>query len=81
VAGEFVHFIGNAHIYDDHIEPLKIQLKNDPYEFPDLVINEKRDNIDDYKNIEFNCFVVNDASTIDYPKLQKPRNIKICSIL
>ena len=51
--GELVHFIGNAHIYDDHVEPLKIQLKNDPYEFPDLVINEKRDNIDDYKIEDF----------------------------
>ena len=36
--GEFVHFIGNAHIYDDHIEPLKLQLENEPYEFPDLEI-------------------------------------------
>ena len=52
-AGEFVHFIGNAHIYDDHVEPLKIQLKNDPYEFPDLVINKKRDNIDNYKLEDF----------------------------
>ena len=52
-AGEFVHFIGNAHIYDDHIEPLKIQLKNEPYEFPDLVIKEKRKNIDDYKFEDF----------------------------
>jgi len=52
-AGEFVHFIGNAHIYDDHVEPLKIQLKNDPYEFPDLVINKKRDNIDNYKLKDF----------------------------
>ena len=52
-AGEFVHFIGNAHIYDDHIEPLKIQLKNEPYEFPDLEIKEKRKNIDDYKFEDF----------------------------
>ena len=46
--GEFVHFIGNAHIYDDHIEPLKLQLENEPYEFPELEIKEKRENIDDY---------------------------------
>ena len=52
-AGEFVHFIGNAHIYDDHIEPLKIQLENEPYEFPDLEIKEKRENIDDYKFEDF----------------------------
>ena len=52
-AGEFVHFIGNAHIYDDHIEQLKIQLKNEPYEFPDVVIKEKLKNIVDYKFEDF----------------------------
>ena len=51
-AGEFVHFIGNAHIYDDHIEPLKLQLENEPYEFPDVDI-KKRENIDDYKFEDF----------------------------
>ena len=40
--GEFVHFIGNAHIYDDHIEPLKLQLNNEPYDFPVLNIKKKR---------------------------------------
>ena len=52
-AGQFVHFIGNAHIYDDHIEPLKLQLNNEPYDFPVLNIKEKRENIDDYKFEDF----------------------------
>tara|TARA_B100000963_G_scaffold47163_1_gene35442 strand:- start:6398 stop:7282 length:885 start_codon:yes stop_codon:yes gene_type:complete len=52
-AGEFVHFIGNAHIYDDHVEPLKLQLNNEPYDFPVLDIKEKRENIDDYKFEDF----------------------------
>ena len=39
--GQFVHFIGNAHIYDDHIEPLKLQLNNEPYDFPVLNIKKK----------------------------------------
>ena len=52
-AHEFIHFLGNMHIYDDHIEPLKIQLENEPYEFPDLEIKEKRENIDDYKFEDF----------------------------
>ena len=30
-AKEFIHFIGNAHIYSDHIEPLKIQLNRTPF--------------------------------------------------
>ena len=51
--GEFVHFIGNAHIYDDHVEPLKLQLENEPYEFPDLEIKNKRENIDNYKFEDF----------------------------
>lgn len=51
--GQFVHFIGNAHIYDDHIEPLKLQLNNEPYDFPVLNIKEKRENIDDYKFEDF----------------------------
>ena len=51
--GEFVHFIGNAHIYDDHVEPLKLQLENEPYDFPDLEIKSKRKNIDDYKFEDF----------------------------
>jgi len=52
---EFIHFIGNAHIYDDHIEPLKKQIERVPYEFPDIIVN-KRDSIDDYS---FNDIKVN----------------------
>ena len=53
---EFIHFIGNAHIYDDHVEPLKEQIDRVPYEFPDIIVN-KRDSIDDYS---FNDIKVND---------------------
>ena len=41
-AKEFIHFIGNAHIYDDHIDVLEQQLSNEPYEPPDLIISEKK---------------------------------------
>lgn len=56
-AGEFVHFIGNMHIYDDHISVLKEQVKKSPYEFPNLKINEKKEKIEDY---ELKDFVVKD---------------------
>jgi len=52
-AREFVHFIGNAHIYDDHIEQLKEQITRVPYESPKLVIKNKYDNINDYKLEDF----------------------------
>ena len=46
-AEEFVHFIGNSHIYKQHIEPLKEQVTRIPKEFPKIVIN-KKENINDY---------------------------------
>jgi thymidylate synthase len=60
-AYEFVYFLGNCHIYEEHIEPLKEILMRDPYEFPTLHINikdteiglQRRDNISDYKVEDF----------------------------
>jgi len=48
IADEFVYYLGNAHIYDDHFEPLRIQLEREPYPFPKIEINKKHDNINDY---------------------------------
>ena len=47
-ASEFIHFIGNAHIYEDHAEPLLEQIKREPKNEPTLEIIQKRENIDDY---------------------------------
>jgi thymidylate synthase len=59
-AYEFVHFIGNAHIYEEHIECIKQQLNREPYDFPTLNIKTKRENIndyqiDDFELSEYNC--------------------------
>jgi thymidylate synthase len=49
VADEFVYFLGNAHIYESHKEPLKEQLRRTPqYEFPKISIGCKRELIEDY---------------------------------
>jgi hypothetical protein len=45
------------------------------------LINEVNESIKDYKNIDFECLIVNDASTIDQPQLIKPNNIKSLKIL
>lgn len=52
-AYEFVYFLGNAHIYDDHLEKLKIQKDIIPQEFPKLKINKKYENIEDYTVNDF----------------------------
>ena len=52
-AKEFVYFLGNAHIYDDHIDVLREQMMRPPYDFPKLEILQTRLNIDDYKVDDF----------------------------
>ena len=56
-AKEFVYYLGNSHIYDDHINELKEQIKREPFEFPTVDI-VKKDNINDYK--------LEDIDIIDY---------------
>jgi thymidylate synthase len=45
---EFIYYLGNAHIYKDHIESLEEQVKREPHAFPTLTVNIKRENINDY---------------------------------
>jgi thymidylate synthase len=47
-ADEFVHFLGNCHIYEDHVMPLKIQIERNPFHFPTIEICNRHANIDDY---------------------------------
>jgi thymidylate synthase len=48
IADEFVHFLGNCHIYEEHIEPLKVQIQREPMEFPKIEIKRIYENIEDY---------------------------------
>jgi len=40
-AGKFIHQIGDAHLYSDHIEQAKLQITRTPMEYPTLKINER----------------------------------------
>ena len=53
-AKEFVYYLGNTHIYDDHVVPLEQQIERKPYEFPTLeIFGEKKENIEDYVMDDF----------------------------
>ena len=45
------------------------------------LIVEINENISNFREIQFECLIINDASTIDQPKLTRPRNIKSLEIL
>ncbi|CAM3974267.1 thymidylate synthase [Alicyclobacillus pomorum] len=37
--GEFIHTLGDAHIYNNHIEQCKLQLTREPYPLPQVRLN------------------------------------------
>ena len=52
--GEFVHVMGDAHVYADHVDALKIQLEREPRDFPELgILREGGGSIDGWKAEDF----------------------------
>lgn len=61
--GEYIYHIGDAHVYDRHIEPIKEQINREIYEAPTLWINP------DVKN--FYDFTIDDFKLIGYEHGEK----------
>lgn len=52
-AGDFVHTLGDAHIYNNHMEQVKLQLSREPKALPQMEINRQIDNIFDFHYDDF----------------------------
>jgi thymidylate synthase len=52
--GDFVHTLGDAHIYLNHIDQVKLQLSREPYSLPRLEINKNVKKIDEFRYEDFN---------------------------
>ena len=51
--GEFVHTLGDTHIYHNHFEQVKEQLSHTPYPLPQMKINPNVKDINDFKYEDF----------------------------
>jgi thymidylate synthase len=61
VAHEFVYHLGNAHIYEEHIDALRGQLHRIPYEFARIEIVETKENCEKIEN-----YRIEDINLVDY---------------
>uniref|UniRef100_A0A1A7Z1W9 Thymidylate synthase n=1 Tax=Iconisemion striatum TaxID=60296 RepID=A0A1A7Z1W9_9TELE len=62
--GDFVHTLGDAHVYVNHIEPLQVQLQREIRSFPTLKISRKVESIDDFQSDDFEICDYNPHPTI-----------------
>lgn len=51
--GHFVHTLGDAHIYSNHIEQVRLQLSRQPYPLPQMKLNPGVKSIDDFVYDDF----------------------------
>ena len=52
-AYEFVHFMGNCHLYENAIDAAELQITRKPFDFPTVTIKQVRENINDYQVDDF----------------------------
>lgn len=64
---EFIHTIGDGHLYSNHLEQANLQLSREPFKFPKMTLNPDVKDIFDFK---FEDFVLSDYEF--HPHIKAP---------
>jgi thymidylate synthase len=51
--GDFVHTLGDAHIYLNHTDQVKLQLTREPFKLPEVMINKDVNDIFSFRYEDF----------------------------
>ncbi|ECC0864925.1 thymidylate synthase [Listeria monocytogenes] len=65
--GEFIHTMGDAHLYNNHIEQVKEQLSRTPHKLPKLVLSDKPATIFDFDVADISLDGYNPDTAIKAP--------------
>ncbi len=66
-AGEFIHVLGDAHLYANHLEQAKQQLTRQPRDLPVMRLNPKVKSIDEFRYDDFELLNYNPHPHIPAP--------------
>lgn len=62
--GDFIHTLGDAHLYLNHMEQVKEQLQRTPKELPQMIINQKKKDLFSFKYEDFELINYDPAPSI-----------------
>lgn len=51
--GDFIHTLGDAHIYLNHVEQVKLQLTRKPFKLPEMILNPEINDIFNFRYEDF----------------------------
>lgn len=65
--GDFVHTLGDAHLYNTHLDQARLQLERPPKQLPTMVLNPLRQTIDEFQPTDFEL-----VNYDPYPAIKAP---------